>query len=303
MSAPARLDAAFRSPASRTTTAGLRPGTGDSPRSGAGNSLRLWQEAVDIRQEWLGHALRTDPADRPTAERALSRIYARIGRPVPRFHWVDSPHAALPYLDGLPTIDDLYQVIRRPGSVSPPLASDLAMAASGLRGALSASVDRGDPELAPARPPKSKEPWPKLPPRDALAAGTPLNVVLHRSVHGALHRSVATGFRQPIHAALAPGGSLPVCWYGQHDVPWIGYYDMLRRVGLARYQPGPLAQFADWADLARSCGWWWPGERVCVLTERPETLRTEPIPGAWHDEVRLRPGGVAYRDGWHPLVR
>ena len=39
-----------------------------------------------------------------------------------------------------------------------------------------------------------------------------------------------------------------------------------------------------------------------MLAERPTVLRTEPIPGAWHDEVKLRrePGkaAVEYRDGW-----
>jgi hypothetical protein len=54
--------------------------------------------------------------------------------------------------------------------------------------------------------------------------------------------------------------------------------------------------------LARSCGWWWPGEDVCVVVDRPELAGTEPLPGTWHEEVRLRRGGVRYRDGWHPLL-
>jgi hypothetical protein len=45
-----------------------------------------------------------------------------------------------------------------------------------------------------------------------------------------------------------------------------------------------------------------PGEQVCVVVERPDTVRTEPVAGTCHDEVRLRHNGVAYRDGWRPLL-
>src|SRR3954467_4896258 len=91
----------------------------------------LWTAAARIRQEWLDHGLSTQPADRVLAERCLTAIYARIARPRPRFAWVDSPAKALPLLDALPTLDELYQWIRDPHpSGPPPLASDLATQAS-----------------------------------------------------------------------------------------------------------------------------------------------------------------------------
>jgi hypothetical protein len=37
------------------------------------------------------------------------------------------------------------------------------------------------------------------------------------------------------------------------------FYDVLHRLGLARYQPGDLDHLGNWAALARSRGWWWPG--------------------------------------------
>ena len=265
------------------------------------NDHDRWQEAVQIRREWLAHGLSTQPADRVTAERALTGIYATISRPRPRFEWVDSPYKALPRISGLPTLDVLYRWIRDPQPPgTPPLASDLAMVASRLRGALSAGVVHADPESSPARRGKNKEPWPELPPRDALATGVPLNVVLHQGIRAALHRSLAHGFHLPVRAALASEGPLPVCWYGQQDASWVAYYDVLHRLGLARYGPDETVHLADWAALVRSCGWWWPDEEVCVVVERPDTVRTEPIPGTWHDEVRLQPHGVTYRDGWHP---
>ena len=266
----------------------------------------LWQEASKIRQEWLDQGLSTQPADRQTAEHSLTLIYARLSRPRPRFEWVDSPAQALPLVAGWPTLDALYALIRdpRPQRKKPPLASDLAMCLSRLRGALSAGVGHADPEMSRVGRGKHNDPWPELPPRQALDTGVPLGVVLHQGVRTALHRSLARGFRAPVRAALAGDPArVPVCWYGQQEASWIAYYDALHRLGLAHYQPDDLDHLGCWAALARSTGWWWPGEDVCVVADRPELARTDPVPGTWHDEVRLRPGGLRYRDGWHPLVQ
>jgi Domain of unknown function (DUF6745) len=264
----------------------------------------LWQEAISIRQEWLGHGLSTQSADRRTAEHSLTILYEKISRPRPRFEWVSSPDQALPLVAGWPTLDELYALIRDPRPHGkPPLASDLAMVLAQLRGALSAGVAYDDPELAPARKGKTRDPWPELPPLKALDTGVPLGVVLHQGIRTALHRCLAQGFRAPVRAALAGDpAKVPVCWYGQQEASWIAYYDALRRLGLARYQPDDLDHLGHWAALARSCGWWWPGEDVCVVVDRPELAHTEPVPGGWHDEVRLRPTGLRYRNGWHPLL-
>ncbi|MFE9689180.1 DUF6745 domain-containing protein [Micromonospora sp. NPDC005806] len=268
---------------------------------GSTSAQEMWQVAVDIRQEWLGHALSTQPADRAVAERSLTAIYARIARPRPRFEWVDSPAKALPLTAGLPTLTQLHDWVRDPRpNGTPPLASDLAMSVSRLRGALSAGVAHADPELSPARRGKTTDPWPDLPPVDALSNGVPLGVVLHQGVRAALHRSLARGWYLPVRAALADSGPVPVCWYGQQDASWVAYYDVLQRLGLARYGPDETDHLGVWADVARSCGWWWPGEDVCVVVERPEAVRTEPVPGALHNEIRLHHRGVRYRDGWHP---
>jgi hypothetical protein len=76
----------------------------------------------------------------------------------------------------------------------------------------------------------------------------------------------------------------------------------LRRLGLADYRPDDLDHIGCWAALARSCGWWWASEELCVVVERPAAARTESYPGTWHDEVRLKPDGLRYRDGWQPLL-
>src|SRR5262245_41725243 len=106
--------------------------------SAAKSAHALWQEAVLIRREWLDRGLSTQPADRLTAEQSLTAIYARTARSQPRFEWVDSPDKALPLIAGLPTLDQFYRWIQEPRPAGTlPLASDLAMVLSRLRGTLS----------------------------------------------------------------------------------------------------------------------------------------------------------------------
>jgi hypothetical protein len=263
----------------------------------------LWRDVPTIRQEWLSHGLSTQPADRPAAEHTLTAIYARLSRPRPRFIWVASPCQALPLVAGWPTLDQLYADVRRPKVPGkPPLASDLAMLVSQLRGRLSAAVSHTDPELSPTGKGKRRDPWPELPPLRALDTGVPLGVVLHQGLHIALYRSLARGFRTPIRNALSTHGPAPVCWYGQQEANWIAYYDTLHRLGLASYTPADLAHLGEWAALTRTTGWWWPGENVCVVVDRPESVDLETVPEALHDEVRLTRTGVRYRDGWNPLL-
>jgi hypothetical protein len=292
LTAPARCDAA--------ATSEISPNRA--------HAIDLWHRAAAVRPEWLAAGLSTGPADRPAAERGIAGIYARCSRPRPRFVWVDSPHQALPGLAGLSTLDDLYQwVTGRPPPGDPPLASDLVAALSRLRGALDGCLADPDPNPSPKSKPRKEKGYkarPVLPPLEALAAGVPLREVLRQGIREALRTSLADGFYHPVRAALARRPqALAVCWYGQQESWWVGYYDVLRRTGLARYPAAEAEHLADWAAVARSCGWWWPGEDVCVVVERPAAIRTEPGPGSWHGEVRLRRGGgpaVEYRDGWRP---
>ena len=66
------------------------------------------------------------------------------------------------------------------------------------------------------------------------------------------------------------------------------------------YSVEDSAKLALWATLARSCGWWWPREDVCVVSERPLTVRTETWDAA-RGTVRLHCAdgpAMKFRDGW-----
>jgi len=279
-------------------------------------AMEHWQRAVEIRREWLAHGLCTQPADRGAAEHSLACIYARVSRRRPRFVWVDSPWRALPLLTGLPTHDVLHAwVVGRQPAGSPPVASDLAARLHRLRGALEECLT--DPDLDPppapwVKPPRGQKPardepeaWQRLRPEDALHDGVSLRNVLREGVWEALRTSLADGFYLPVRASLGGTGSVPVGWYGQQDASWIPFYDTVRRIGLAHFRADDAEHLDDWATLARSCGWWWPGEQVCVVVDRPAVIDTEPIPGGWYEQQRLRLSNqfpVVYRDGWRPPV-
>ncbi|WP_326999936.1 hypothetical protein OHA72_32985 [Dactylosporangium sp. NBC_01737] len=223
----------------------------------------------------------TGPADRASTEHLIAGLYRRQHRRAPAFRWVDSPRKALPLLTGMPTHRDLqsWVLARRPQG-TPPLAGDIATGLARLRGALDDAATHPDLTATVKKSDKDDrhKPWPQLPPVQAIEAGVPLREVLRQS----LHTPIAAGITWPVRAVIGPQGTLPVCWYGQQDVTWIGLYDMLRKLGLAQYRAHDADQLDGWAALARAAGWWWPGEDVCVLVERP---------------VLIGPRRVGYRDG------
>jgi hypothetical protein len=254
----------------------------------------LWQQAEVVRQEWLEVGLSTEPADRSTTEEVLTSIYAAHRRPRPEFRWVSSPAAAVPHLRGMPDHAALLALTRAPFVGRAPLASDIAAGLSRLRSDLAARVD-DPPRDRPAPKRKKGEPWPKVPAAEAIRIGVPFLEILREGVRESLFRSLGRGVYLPIRSSLGP---VPVGWYGNQDASWVGFFDALRRLGLAAYPP----EFDRWVALTRAGGWWWPGERECVVVERPAVLRVAPVPENWYAEIQLSTGSpapaVVYQDGW-----
>jgi hypothetical protein len=259
-----------------------------------------WQRAAAIRDDWLDSGLTAKPANRATAERAITAIYARIGRRSPAFTWVDSPQAATGLVSGGPNLDDLYRCVKHPVAGRPPLASDLAAHRSQLRAALDDTVTIAAHDSRPPKREKPNDPWPDLPADAALRAGQPFREVVRRSVRDALAASLGAGFYLPVRAATGSVQTQPICWYGQQDTDWIANFEVWRQLGMAAYRPGDEDAFDDWIVVARSSGWWWPAEDVCVVSERPTVIDTRTVPGARHGERHAT--FIAYRDGWQPLA-
>ncbi|MET8778113.1 DUF6745 domain-containing protein [Nocardia sp. NPDC050713] len=99
-----------------------------------------------------------------------------------------------------------------------------------------------------------------------------------------------------MNAAHDRPSSLLLNWQGAFQVGWLPAWSECL-VG-RRDRVGRL--WESWAATAAACGpWWWPDDGVCVVSDPPETLRTETA----GDLDRVRPHcadgpAVRYRDGW-----
>ncbi len=227
----------------------------------------MQREAADIRDEWLGPALSTLPADRPAAEAAISGLYRIAGLGPPRFHWVSSPLMAL--------------------ETVPPGA-----------------------RLRPPPPAGRVNEWPVT--RLLKAARASLTLDLDDRVRNR-HRCLAELFHTDVRLSLqrATDRSLSVVLMAAHDSrvrrdwhavqcpSWVAFYDAIRRSAGGAFTAEQNRRLDLWATVVRSCGWWWPGEDVCVVSERPGVLCVEGTGDG--GEVRLHSAdgpAVRFADGW-----
>lgn len=253
--------------------------------------------ACDLRDTWLSHSLAARPADRVNAEAAVGELYALIGEPPPRFEWVPSPTAALTVLHGLPyqRPSTMVRATRMPALFAEwPVPARLATLASTMREALDARAGSRPPSWAPLRP--ALVTARNSSPQQALRERIPFDTVYEAAVCEPLAASLRDCVVPLLRAGTLPGDNLPLTWYGQHDAYWIADHEIRARINAVRYRSRDLRRLEPWAALARSTGWWWPGDGWCVMAERPVEVHTEPLPGSIHGAVRLhRDDGPAVR--------
>jgi hypothetical protein len=250
--------------------------------------------AVMLRDEWLGVGLSAQPADRPAAEAAVTALYALAGAPKPSFEWAPSPAAAVqivrPDRQRFPLIRLRAADFDLPNS---PVATRLASLQFSLRHRLDSRDRRNlntswlSAGVAAAQ---------MYAPEDALLAGIGLDDVLEAAVYRSLRGTLRDALCGPLRTALAEdagdeanigGGATGFAWYGQQDAYWVAQYDVRQRTGASVYQPSDQTELDLWSALARSTGWWWPGESLCVMAERPLAVHTEPQAASSHGELRL----------------
>jgi hypothetical protein len=256
---------------------------------------RLWM-AIAVRDDWLRVGLSTQPADTATAEAVVTELYHLLGRRRPHFEWVPSPAAALLTTDG----QQGFRPGRLRGASAPatgrdwPAAARLASMWSDLQDRLGDRI--GAAILRAQRVAAWADTW-----------GTPFGQRLEDTVHGPLRGTLRDAICDPLRAAL-PGverGALGLTWYGQHDAWWIGIFEAWRQAGLVRYGWADAGLLERWGALARSTGWWWPGEDRCVMAGRPVVLHTEPVPDGTPGLLRLhREDGpaIGFADGYGRYV-
>lgn len=269
-----------------------------SSRNPSERDLERLRQAITIRDDWLGYGLSTDPADRPAAESAITELYRLVGSGRPRFVWVESPGAAPSVTPPGQTVLRLRAATLPACAADWPLSARLASEMMWLRHRMDARI--GTPYVPPWT-------WRAAPqvdvPERALRSGVRLSDVLGTVLRDPLRVTLRDGLGTPLRARLAAavGGSLGLAWYGQHDAHWVAHYDTWPRLRMATFPADDARQLGLWADLGRSCGWWWPYEGLCVVSERQAVVHTELLPGGRHGERRLHNAdgpAVQYTDGW-----
>lgn len=144
--------------------------------------------------------------------------------------------------------------------------------------------------------------WTVMPPRELLASGVPARRILDILVHQPLRESLRDNMYRHLRPAMlgADGQRDAVAGYDQYDTWTVGFHALARAAGLVRCRGDDDHQLDQWVTVARSAGWWWPGPRRCVITERPVAVHTEPNARAAYGETRLHnPNGraVEFADG------
>ncbi len=215
--------------------------------------------------EWLSAGHSTAPADFDRAEAAITRLYAAIDLPAPKFARFHSPLGAELFLN----------LIKKtwPKELGDNLRANL-----------------GD------------NLWDNL--RDNLGAnlgdnlGANLGANLRANLGANLRANLGANLWDNLRANL--GANLwdnqlaytGTSFWGAWDY-YLMWLDGGGRVG-APYPAKEAAMLADHMEVCRTIGWWYPYGNICLLCDRPETLNLD-TEGRLHGE-----GGPAmsFRDGY-----
>jgi hypothetical protein len=84
---------------------------------------------------------------------------------------------------------------------------------------------------------------------------------------------------------------------GQEQSYWLAYYTFARDVLGVSFEAEKSHDLDLWCEVAKSCGWWWPFEGLCIAAGRPEQVSWEP--GRMPERLHAENGpALRYRDGW-----
>ncbi|MET7638574.1 DUF6745 domain-containing protein [Streptomyces sp. NPDC005438] len=200
--------------------------------------------------DWRAVASATGPGDRAAAEAGVRLAYRRAGLPEPeRLVWTRSPREAVRLLRG-----DL-------SSAQVPAADAAAVAA---RGASVREALRSRPwaaERAALHQRLGTRGWSAHWQAVGAEMWESTRIPVDRVWSGVIeelaeHRKDETRIRLLLLEAVL----------GQHDAAWLSVLDT-----------GPGSRMEGLATAAGEAGWWWPYERVAVLSERPTELHRDEV--------------------------
>ncbi|MEU9838397.1 DUF6745 domain-containing protein [Actinomadura sp. NPDC048032] len=243
--------------------------------------------------DWQAAGFATGPADRARAEAGVAAAYASAGlKPPERCLWVPSPargSVAAAVLAGhgealeAAGLDDLLEQAR----------ADLGDLAAGPSVLTDVRTRPWEAERAAACSEQGPEQWPRTWADTGGLLWDQVQALVAR-VRGACGeqatgRSLGARRRRSTQEkreaeSLLRAATLDAV-LGQHDAPWLALFESLGRLD---------GRLAGLAEVARSAGWWWPYERLVILSERPSELYRDE-PGRLH---RGDGPALAYPDGF-----
>ncbi|MFE9809242.1 DUF6745 domain-containing protein [Streptomyces sp. NPDC005227] len=191
---------------------------------------------------WRSAATRTGAGDRTAAEEGVRLAYRQAGLDAPaRIVWVRSPHEAVRILMG----------------AAPAEGAGLGDTGPSMRETVvgrpwAAARDRAHRQLGP-------EGWSGHWRATGAALWESTRTLTER-VRSGIVEDLATDRREESRIRLL----LLDATLGQHDAPWLSAFDS--------DDTDPLAGIAA---VARNAGWWWPYEKVAVISERPLSLHRD----------------------------
>ncbi|GAA0586152.1 DUF6745 domain-containing protein [Actinomadura livida] len=226
------------------------------------------RESHFVVADWQSAAFGTGPADRGRAEAGVAAAYAAAGlQPPERYVWMPSPAR---------------------GAVAAALLARRGDAGASVRNEV--RTRPWEAERTAACSEQGPEQWSRVWAETGGLLWDQVQSLVTR-VRGAIgdlavdeaERAEPSARAQAATSVLR-GATLDAV-LGQHDAPWLAFFEALGRLD------GPLAGLAE---VARSAGWWWPYERLVILSERPSELYRDE-PGRLH---RGDGPALAYPDGF-----
>lgn len=264
-----------------------------------------WEQLRAVRDEYKAASLCTNPVDRSAAKATIGRLYELAGHAAPRFIWCESPASALLAIkllsDATASLHWSHGSLRKT-ALQTCLVREVE---ESLRRSLKESLGRRGEHLSPTLLQGALVGLLELLPARALQdlIREPLGDLIRGPLGDSVRDSLpARAWPHSGDPALVRHPELNTLWdhlAGQHDSR-IVQFEAPRRLGLVSYGGRDSEWLELWCALARSCGWWWPYERVCVVAERPAVIHAEQ-PGGERGQLQLHcPDGPAmlFRDGW-----
>ncbi|MGW0964988.1 DUF6745 domain-containing protein [Streptomyces sp. NPDC002516] len=194
------------------------------------------------QDSWRATATRTGAGDRTAAEEGVRLAYRRAGLDEPeRIVWARSPHEAVRMLMG----------------TAPVEGPELGDTGPSVRGAVVAGPWAA--ERARAHERLGPEGWSGHWRATGAALWESVRTLAER-VRAGIVEDLAGDRREESRVRLL----LLDATLGQHDAAWLCAFD-----------PDEASPLAGLAAVARHAGWWWPYEKVAVVSERPSSLHRD----------------------------